>query len=43
MGSIETSRGYGLVLLTFVVALMLSSLHLPPVIDRFRPDWSGWC
>ncbi|HMV38835.1 rod shape-determining protein MreD [Plasticicumulans sp.] len=41
MGSIETSRGYGLVLLTFVVALMLSSLHLPPVIDRFRPDWVG--
>lgn len=26
---------------TFALAMALASLHLPPWLDRFRPDWVG--
>ncbi len=42
------ASGYATIVASFVFALMLSSLHLPPLLDHFRPDWVGltliyWC
>lgn len=44
----SSPRGYWVILLSFVIALLIGCIPFPVWIDRFRPDWLGivviyWC